>query len=102
MPTSETYRWAGWRDAGAASEPEPVGIRCARCPFVAEGEPAQARESVRSARVRFFLRASRHNRRGWRLDKPSLEQPNDSIIALCMALEAMENQPEPVQVLGWL
>jgi hypothetical protein len=45
---------------------------------------------------------ARHNRRGWRLDKPSLEQPNDSIIALCMALEAMENQPEPVHVLGWL
>ena len=45
---------------------------------------------------------ARHNRRGWRLDKPSLEQPNDSIIALCMALEAMENQPEPVQVIGWL
>ena len=43
-----------------------------------------------------------HNRRGWRLDKPSLEQPNDAIIALCMALEAMENQPEPVQVIGWL
>jgi hypothetical protein len=34
---------------------------------------------------------ARHNRRGWRLDKPSLAQPNDSIIALCMALEAMEN-----------
>jgi len=34
--------------------------------------------------------------------RPSLAQPNDSIIALCMALEAMENQPEPVQVIGWL
>jgi hypothetical protein len=45
---------------------------------------------------------ARHNRRGWRLDKPSLEQPNDSIIALCMALEALENQPEPVEVIGWL
>jgi len=45
---------------------------------------------------------ARHNRRGWRLDKPSLEQPNDSIIALCMALEAMENQPEPVRMVGWL
>ena len=45
---------------------------------------------------------ARHNRRGWRLDKPSLEQSNDSIIAMCMALEAMENQPEPVEVLGWL
>jgi hypothetical protein len=26
----------------------------------------------------------------------------DAIIALCMALEALENQPEPVQVIGWL
>ena len=45
---------------------------------------------------------ARHGRRGWRLDKPSLEQPNDAIIALCMALEAMENQPEPVELIGWL
>jgi phage terminase large subunit-like protein len=45
---------------------------------------------------------ARHNQRSWRLDKPSLEQPNDSIIALCMALEALENQPEPVEVIGWL
>jgi phage terminase large subunit-like protein len=45
---------------------------------------------------------ARHNRRGWRLDKPSLDTPNDSIIALCMALEALENQPEPAQVIGWL
>jgi hypothetical protein len=45
---------------------------------------------------------AKHSRRGWRLDKPSLDTPNDSIIALSMALEAMENQPEPVQVIGWL
>jgi len=45
---------------------------------------------------------ARHNRRGWRLDKSSLDQPNDSVIALCMALEALENQPEPVEVIGWL
>lgn len=45
---------------------------------------------------------ARHSRRGWRLDKPSLDTPNDSIIALAMALEALENQPNPVQVLGWL
>jgi hypothetical protein len=38
----------------------------------------------------------------WRLDKLLLEQPNDSIIALCMALEALENQPEPVEVIEWL
>lgn len=45
---------------------------------------------------------ARHNRRGWRLDKPSLDAPNDSIIALCMALEALENQPDEVQLIGWL
>jgi hypothetical protein len=45
---------------------------------------------------------ARHSRRGWRLDKPSLDAPNDSVIALCMALEALENQPAPVQLLGWL
>lgn len=45
---------------------------------------------------------AKHSRRGWRLDKPSLDQPNDSIIALAMALEALENQPQPVEVLGWL
>jgi len=45
---------------------------------------------------------ARHNRRGWRLDEPSLDTPNDSIIALAMALDGLESQPEPVQVLGWL
>jgi hypothetical protein len=30
------------------------------------------------------------------------EQPNDAIIALCMALEAMENQPEPVELIARL
>ena len=43
MPTGETFRWAGWRHGGAASEPEPVLIRCARCAFVAEGDLEQAR-----------------------------------------------------------
>ena len=38
----------------------------------------------------------------WRLDKPLLEQPNESIIAMCMALEAMENQPALVELLAWL
>jgi hypothetical protein len=26
----------------------------------------------------------------------------DAIIALCMALDRVENQPEPVRLLGWL
>ncbi len=46
MPTSETFRWAGWRHNNlAGSEPEPVAVRCARCAFVAEGELEQARRA---------------------------------------------------------
>lgn len=45
---------------------------------------------------------ARHGRRGWRLDKPSLDRPNDAVIALCMAVEALENQPAPVELLAWL
>jgi hypothetical protein len=45
---------------------------------------------------------ARHGRRGWRLDKPDDRTPNDAIIALCMAVESAENQPEPVRVLGFV
>jgi phage terminase large subunit-like protein len=45
---------------------------------------------------------ARHSRRGWRTDKTSRADNIDSIIALCMALEAAENQPAEAQLLGWL
>lgn len=45
---------------------------------------------------------ARHSRRGWRIDKPKPTVHNDSIIALCMALERAEHQAQPVQLLGWL
>lgn len=45
---------------------------------------------------------ARHSRRGWRIDRAHRSDNVDGIIALCMALEAMENQPEPVEVIGWL
>ena len=38
---------------------------------------------------------ARHSRRGWRIDKSQRSDNIDSIIALCMALEAAENQPPP-------
>ncbi len=44
----------------------------------------------------------RHSRRGWRFDKPDRSSPMDSIIALCMALERLENRPEPAALVGWL
>jgi hypothetical protein len=45
---------------------------------------------------------ARHSRRGWRLDKSQRSDNIDALIALCMALEAAENQPQPVELLAWL
>jgi hypothetical protein len=45
---------------------------------------------------------ARHSRRGWRLDRASRGDTIDGIVALCMALDALEDQPAPVQLLGWL
>ncbi len=45
---------------------------------------------------------ARHSRRGWRLDKAGRTDSIDALIALSMALERAEHQPEPVELLGWL
>jgi phage terminase large subunit-like protein len=45
---------------------------------------------------------ARHTRRGWRIDKTAKADNIDAIIALCMCLEAVENQPAPVALVGWL
>jgi phage terminase large subunit-like protein len=43
-----------------------------------------------------------HPRRGWRLDKAHRSDNIDALIALAMALTRAENQPEPVELIGWL
>ncbi len=45
---------------------------------------------------------ARHSRRGWRIDKPNARTHIDAIVALCMALDRLEDQPEPVRLVGWL
>ena len=45
---------------------------------------------------------AKHSRRGWRIDKTARSDKIDSVIALCMALDALENQPAPVELVGWL
>jgi hypothetical protein len=45
---------------------------------------------------------AKHSRRGWRLDRPNARVPNDSIIALAMALDACEQQPAAVELVGWI
>jgi len=46
----------------------------------------------------------RHGRRGWRLERPSRspEDAIDGLIALAMALDRAEQQPEPVRLIGWV
>jgi phage terminase large subunit-like protein len=45
---------------------------------------------------------ARHTRRGWRVDKTSKSDQIDAVIALCMALDAVETQPAPAELLCWL
>lgn len=45
---------------------------------------------------------AQHSRRGWRISKPTKRTHIDGIIALMMSLDRLENQPKPVEVLGWL
>lgn len=45
---------------------------------------------------------AKHSRRGWRIERANRADNIDAIIALCMALDALEDQPAPVELLGWL
>jgi hypothetical protein len=45
---------------------------------------------------------ARHNRRGWRIDKPKPRSNIDAVIALATAVQRAERRPEPVELLGWL
>ena len=63
--------------------------------------PAASRPS-RSCTLHAANTIARHGRRGWRLDKPDERTPNDAIVALCMAVESVENRPAPARVLGFV
>ncbi|MET0507947.1 MAG: terminase TerL endonuclease subunit, partial [Burkholderiaceae bacterium] len=45
---------------------------------------------------------ARHGRRGWRIDRANRSDKIDAVVALCMALDRIENQPEPTRLVGWL
>jgi hypothetical protein len=45
---------------------------------------------------------ARHSRRGWRIDSPGRNVNVDGVVALCMALEAVENRAAPAELVGWL
>lgn len=45
---------------------------------------------------------ARHSRRGWRIDKANRADKIDAVVALCMAVERAESEPEPVRLVGWI
>jgi hypothetical protein len=45
---------------------------------------------------------ARHFRRGCGIDKSEHSAKLDAIIALSMALDRIEQRPEPVRLVGWL
>jgi phage terminase large subunit-like protein len=104
-----------WRAGQLAAELEREGIQCVAFPQSdSRMIPASAR--LHAAVVEKRLKVpdddelrlhaantiAKQSRRGWRIDKPDDRTPNDGIIALCMAVDAAENRPEPVKLLGWI
>ena len=45
---------------------------------------------------------ARHGRRGWRVDKANRSDKIDAVVALTMAVDRLENRPQPTRLVGWL
>ncbi len=104
-----------WRFGQAAQELEREGLVVAQFPQTdVRMIPASSRQHAAIVEQRITLPADRelarhasdaiaqHSRRGWRIGKPRKETNIDAIVALCMAVERAEFQPEPVELVGWL
>jgi len=111
----EALAYDPWRAQQAALELEREGMVCITWPQT-DARACPASEALYRAVIeqRLTLPAhpklaehaantvQRHSRRGWRIDSPSRGANIDSIVALMMALERVENQPEPARFLGWI
>ena len=104
-----------WRFGQAAQELEREGLHMVTFPqSMTRMIPASQRlhEAITSKRLTLpddpelaqhaANAIARHSQRGWRIDKPGKEVHIDAIVALAMALDSAESQPEPVRLLGWL
>jgi phage terminase large subunit-like protein len=45
---------------------------------------------------------ARHGRRGWRIDKANRSDKIDATVAMCMAIDRLEDRPAPTRLVGWL
>jgi phage terminase large subunit-like protein len=104
-----------WRFGQAAQELEREGMLVVAFPqHDARMIPASARLHAAIVEQRITLpddeepaqhasqAIARRSRRGWRIDKPNPRANIDAMIALAMAMERAEHQPEPVELVGWL
>ncbi|MDP9377270.1 MAG: terminase large subunit [Actinomycetota bacterium] len=104
-----------WRFGQAAIELERQGVPVVQFPQI-DARMISASDQLRQAIVEqrlvhpddpqlnehAFRAIARHSRRGWRIDKTNRSDQIDAVIAMCMAVERAEHQPEPVRFLGWL
>jgi phage terminase large subunit-like protein len=104
-----------WRAGQLAAELEQEGVPCVAFPQ-SDSRMIPASSTLHAAIVERRIlvpdldelnqhaanTVAKHGRRGWRIDKPNDATPNDAIVALAMAVDSVENRPEPVRLLGWL
>jgi phage terminase large subunit-like protein len=45
---------------------------------------------------------ARQKPRGWRIEAPDRSSNVDGVVALMMALDRLENRPQPTRFVGWL
>jgi phage terminase large subunit-like protein len=104
-----------WRAAGLAGEWQQRGLTVVTFPQ-SDSRMIQASERLYDVIVHKQLvhpddpelnahvhaAVAKHTRRGWRLDRPSRGEKIDACIALAMAVDVHAQQPQPVQVVGWL
>ena len=67
---------------------------------IVEGRLSHPDDPVLNAHVRAAI--ARDTPRGWRIDKLKSRDKIDAVVALAMAVEAAENRPAPVELLGWV
>jgi phage terminase large subunit-like protein len=67
---------------------------------IVEGRLSHPDTAALNAHVRAAI--ARDTPRGWRIDKTRSRDNIDAVVALAMAVEAAENKPAPVELLGWL
>jgi phage terminase large subunit-like protein len=104
-----------WRAGQIGQELEARGIRVSAFPqhdarmipasqrlydAIVEGRIVHPNDPQLNAHVAAAI--ARHGRRGWRIDKANRSDKIDAVVAMCMALDRLENRPAPVKLLGYL